>query len=108
MARNGSVDSMNYAELSELEARIGKLKMEKQSTERAELKAKLAAIAKEAGFTLEELFAKDGRRRGKGTVAIKYRDPKNPSNTWTGRGRQPRWLTAALKTRGVKKDDFLI
>ena len=106
MARNGSVDDMNFAELSELEARIGKLKTEKQSTERAELKAKLTAMAKEAGFDIQDLFGKDGRRRGKGSVAAKYRD--KAGNTWTGRGRQPRWMTAALKTRGVKKDDFLI
>ncbi|MFX8797513.1 H-NS histone family protein, partial [Acinetobacter baumannii] len=44
----------------------------------------------------------------RGTVAIKYRDPENPANTWTGRGRMPRWMAAATKKRGVKKEDFLI
>jgi DNA-binding protein H-NS len=38
---------------------------------------------------------------------VKYRDPKNPSNTWTGRGRPPRWMAAAVKS-GSKRDDFLI
>ena len=103
MARSDGVDNMSFSELTALEARIGKLKAEKQSSERAELKAKLSAMAKEAGFTLDELFG-DGRRRGKGTVAVKYRD-KN-GNTWTGRGRMPRWMTAALKTRGAKREDF--
>jgi len=41
-------------------------------------------------------------------VAVKYRDPQNPENTWTGRGRMPRWLTAVTKGGKVKKDDFLI
>jgi DNA-binding protein H-NS len=27
-------------------------------------------------------------------VAPKYRDPANPSNTWTGRGRMPQWVQA--------------
>jgi len=103
MARSDGVDNMSFSELSALEARIGKLKAEKQSSERAELKARLSAVAKEAGFTLDELFG-DGRRRGKGTVAVKYRD-KN-GNTWTGRGRMPRWMAAALKTRGAKREDF--
>jgi DNA-binding protein H-NS len=38
-------------------------------------------------------------------VAIKYRDKSG--NTWAGRGAQPRWLTAAIKT-GAKRDDFLV
>ncbi len=42
------------------------------------------------------------------TVAIKYRDPDNPENTWTGRGRMPRWMTAAIEGKGAKKEDFLI
>jgi DNA-binding protein H-NS len=36
---------------------------------------------------------------------IKYRD--NSGNHWSGRGAQPRWMTAAIKT-GAKRDDFLI
>lgn len=42
------------------------------------------------------------------TVAIKYRDPDNPENTWTGRGRMPRWMTAAIEGKGAQKEDFLI
>jgi DNA-binding protein H-NS len=49
-----------------------------------------------------------GRAKGKGTIAIKYRDPKNPGNTWTGRGRMPRWMTAATKGNKAKKEDFLV
>ena len=39
-------------------------------------------------------------------VKPKYRDPRT-GDTWAGRGVQPRWLTAALKT-GKKRDDYLI
>jgi DNA-binding protein H-NS len=38
-------------------------------------------------------------------VAPKYRDKSG--NTWSGRGAQPRWMTAAVKG-GAKRDDFLI
>jgi DNA-binding protein H-NS len=37
----------------------------------------------------------------------KYRNPAEPSETWAGRGKQPRWLTAQLKS-GKKIDDFRI
>jgi DNA-binding protein H-NS len=45
-------------------------------------------------------------RKGKGTVAVKYRDASG--NTWTGRGRMPRWMMAATKGGKAKKEDFLI
>src|SRR6516225_5860179 len=41
------------------------------------------------------------------TVAPKYRDPANPSQTWAGRGQAPRWLTA-YEAQGRKRDEFLI
>ena len=89
-----------------MQARIEKAKVEKQSAERAAVKQKLADMAKEHGFDIRELL--DGRKKGKGSVAAKYRDPKNPENTWTGRGRMPRWMAAATKGGKTSKDDFLI
>ena len=38
-------------------------------------------------------------------VAPKYRDKSG--NTWSGRGAQPRWMTAAIKG-GAKREHFLI
>ncbi len=87
----------------------------------AKVRAKLTKLAKAEGYTIEELFgggAKRGRKpaakkaaakpaRKLGKVAPKYRNPANPKETWTGRGKQPRWL-AALTAKGKKADDFLI
>ncbi|WFU79175.1 H-NS histone family protein [Bradyrhizobium sp. CIAT3101] len=38
-------------------------------------------------------------------VLPKYRNPDKPSETWAGRGKQPRWVTAQLKS-GKKLEDF--
>jgi DNA-binding protein H-NS len=46
-------------------------------------------------------------RRAYPRVFPKYRNPNEPSETWSGRGKQPRWLTAALKT-GHTIDEFVI
>jgi DNA-binding protein H-NS len=97
---------MTYAQLTEMEAKIERIKLEKQNSERAAVRKQLMDIAKEHGFDIRELM--DGRKKGKGTVAAKYRDPKNPENTWAGRGRMPRWMVAATKGGRVKKEDFLI
>ena len=107
MARMNGLERMTYAELVEAEGQIARLKIGKQSAERAEVRQKLMDMAKQHGFELSELFGKGGRK-GKGTVAPKYRDPKTPENTWTGRGRPPRWLAAATKGGKAKKEDFLI
>jgi DNA-binding protein H-NS len=107
MARKNSLDKMSYSDLATLRARIDGLMVEKQAAERATLRQKMADMAKDQGLSLDEVLGK-GRREGKGSVAIKYRDPKNPDNTWTGRGRMPRWMVAATKGSKAKKEDFLI
>jgi DNA-binding protein H-NS len=46
-------------------------------------------------------------RRPYPRVFPKYRNPAKPSETWAGRGKQPRWLKAELQS-GKKIDDFRI
>jgi DNA-binding protein H-NS len=106
MARATSLENMSYADLSELQARIERLKIEKQNAERTELRQRIIEMVKQAGFEMSDLFGKGGK--GKGAVAVKYRDPQNPENTWTGRGRMPRWMAAATKGGKAKKGDFLV
>jgi len=106
MARMNELERMSYAELVEAESQITRLKIEKQNAERAGVRQKLMDMAKQHGFEIGDLFGKG--RKGKGSVAAKYRDPKNPENTWTGRGRPPLWLVAATKGSKTKREDFLI
>ena len=99
-----SLGKMSYAQLVRAELEVARLKIAKQNQERAELRLKAIAMAKAHGFDIDELFGQ-GR---KGSVPVKYRDPKDPANTWTGRGRMPRWLVAATKGGKAKREDFLI
>lgn len=46
-------------------------------------------------------------RRPYPTVVPKFRNPDRPSETWAGRGKTPRWLTAKLES-GQRIDDFRI
>jgi len=107
MARSsGGLDDMSYAELSQMQIRIERLKVEKQTAERAALRERVLSMVKEAGFEIKDILGRSGK--GTGSVAIKYQDPQNPQNTWTGRGRMPRWMVAATKGGKVKKEAFLI
>lgn len=46
-------------------------------------------------------------RRPYPQVFPKYRNPAQPGETWSGRGKQPLWLAAQLRS-GKKLDDFRI
>ena len=48
--------------------------------------------ADQLGMTPQEVLDYSGRRKGK----PKYRNPDNPEQTWTGRGKKPSWLKDAL------------
>ena len=91
--------------LINLQRRIEQAILEKRVADAASTKEALRAMAERAGFSLNDLFGKRGARRGSGEV--KYRNPKDASQTWTGRGRKPNWLQDAVK-KGAKIDTFAI
>ena len=70
----------------------------------AKVKAKINAVLKSEGVTFAQVYGK--KRGSKGKVAPKYRNPGG-SETWSGRGKRPRWYVAALKA-GKKEKDLLI
>ncbi len=47
------------------------------------------------------------RRRPYPAVVPKFQNPDQPSETWAGRGKTPRWLAAKLES-GQRIDDFRI
>lgn len=71
------------------------------------LRAKIAAMAKAEGVSMDELFPLRGGSSKGSKVAAKYRNPANPAQTWSGRGRQPRWYAAAIKA-GKSERSLLI
>ena len=105
MATINGLDKMSYAELLKLQERIEAAIAEKRVEDAAATKEQLRAMAEKAGFSLNDLFGKRGARKGSGQA--KYRNPKDTSQTWTGRGRKPNWLVDALK-KGAKIDSFAV
>jgi DNA-binding protein H-NS len=103
MAKKNGLAKLSVAALTDLSRQIDRLMAEKQGAQRA----RKGALAKKHGSGVRDVVAR--RRKGKtGGSAAKYRDPRNPDNTWSGRGRPPRWMAAALKGGKAKKEDFLI
>jgi len=72
----------------------------KMMAEKAILEERLRKIAPEASMSKHE-------RRAYPKVVPKYRNPKNPNETWSGRGKQPRWLVSQIGG-GKRLDQFRI
>src|SRR5690606_19766555 len=105
---NVNLDRMSLKELIDLDAKVEKAIANARERERSDVKQKIEAIAQNAGFSVSELFGGRAPAGGKGRqVAAKYVNPENRSETWTGRGRKPRWLTAKLE-KGAKLEDFAV
>ncbi|OBY24830.1 H-NS histone family protein [Leisingera sp. JC1] len=91
--------AMSSAELKQLQADLkqaldARLRRDLWDAEKAAEKA-----VEEYGFSLEQVFPYPNQRpseRRMKKAPPKYRNPENPEETWTGRGRKPRWITEAL------------
>ena len=102
-----NIEKLSYKELLQLQTKIAAAIEKRKADEKSAVKRKMMELAAASGFELDELVgAKRGVRKGS-TVAPKYRHPKDPTLTWTGRGRQPKWLAAEL-AKGRKLESFLI
>jgi DNA-binding protein H-NS len=92
------LNSMSVDELWSLHENISSMLVRKISAEKAQLELRLHQLGtKEAS----------GARRPYPQVLPKYRNPAKPSETWAGRGKQPHWVIAQLKS-GKKLDDFRV
>lgn len=101
-----NLDKLSLKDLQDLENRVKKAIAGAKAREQEEFKADVMALAVKRGIMLTEVFG--GGKGGKGgKVAVKYRNRDNPAETWTGRGRQPKWLAAAIK-KGAKLADFAL
>ena|SRR6266508_1580315 len=104
MARLG-FRRMSLDELLTLRDRVDTAVSSKVAQERRSLEEKLSKLEDYQARKVSTKARGLGRRGRK--LSAKYRNPRNRSETWAGRGLRPRWLTAALKT-GKRLEDFLV
>jgi DNA-binding protein H-NS len=96
------LDTMQFDELWLWHEELTKILSEKITAEKLELEKRLAQLNRPVQ-TMTNLPP----RRKYPRVLPKYCNPTAPTETWSGRGKQPRWLVAALQS-GHKLEDFRI
>ena len=107
---NPNYDKMSMKDLLDHQARIHKALAGAKERALVDARAEVNNLLARRGLSMDDLgegSRKSGRGGKGGKVAPKYRNPDDSSETWTGRGRQPRWLVAKI-AKGHKVDQFKI
>lgn len=96
------------SQYAELKAQIAKLQEQADDARRKEVSTVIAEIKQkivEFGLSAHDLGFAEAARRGrppkKAPLPPKFQDPKS-GNTWSGRGKPPKWIV------GKNRDRFLI
>jgi DNA-binding protein H-NS len=104
------LQSIPLDELWSLHEEITRVLSARITAQKRELEQRLLTLNQRQG----PIPARNGRpakptneRRRYPQVSPKYRNPFVPGETWSGRGKRPRWLVAALKAGG-RIEDFAI
>ena len=92
--------ALPFDELRSLHRELGTLIAERRHEALQQLRDQAAML----GFSAEDL-APPKLKRGK--AAPRFRDPADPHNIWTGRGKPPQWMQDLLD-RGHDRNEFAI
>ncbi|MCX9158038.1 H-NS histone family protein [Niveibacterium sp. 24ML] len=108
------LSDLSMQDLKRLALRLQREITLRQSGTVKTVRRQVEAALRAAGLDWEDVMGLSGlgapskpRRQPSGPVAIKYRNPNNVHQTWTGRGRQPAWVQAHLAS-GRSLDALLI
>lgn len=100
------LSTLSIKELKALQTRIAKEIEGFHDRSKRQALAELEEKARALGFSLAELTG-TAKIRKRAPAVVKYVNPADESDTWSGRGRKPRWFAQALQA-GKRPEDFAI
>jgi DNA-binding protein H-NS len=112
MSKKLSFDAMSIDEMWQLHEEISRILSVRLTSEKRELEKRLVQLHREKEKPQSRLADRPSKNvprqvRKYPRVFPKYRNPNEPTETWSGRGKQPRWLATALTT-GHTIEEFVI
>ena len=100
--KGNAIAAMSMDELWRLHEQVASILARKIAEEKARVEERLRRLQ-----NLNSMMSSNWPRRPYPKVLPKYQNPKDPAETWSGRGKQPHWVQAQLKA-GKKLEHFLI
>lgn len=109
-----ALEKFSWGELQQLQFQLTREINDRRSEEKQKVVEEFAAFAKAKGFSIDEFIlvqpamhaapkhcSSVSKRR---PARLKYRHPEIADQTWTGRGKTPRWIRAWLDAGGSISD----
>lgn len=90
------LSKMSEKELAKLEKELEKEVQSRAKGKREAARKAAAAAAEKHGFSLNDLVGTVKAKGKKQAAPAKYKNPADPKQTWSGRGRQPVWFKEAV------------
>ncbi|MEO8241650.1 MAG: H-NS histone family protein [bacterium] len=101
-----NINNLSLKELKDLQSQVAKAISSFEDRKKKAALADLEEMARSKGFSLAELTGTAVVRK-RSPASPKYANPADSTDTWSGRGRKPRWFEAALKS-GKRPEDLAI
>jgi len=107
MANTINLDKLNKDDLLALAKQVeGQLKVV-ETRRQKDAKAEAEKVAQKYGFSLSDLVGPSAKSP-KTKRLDKYRHPDDPTQTWSGHGRRPKWFLKLTEEKGINADDLII
>jgi DNA-binding protein H-NS len=101
------LENMSLDDLKKLSRDVERAIASFEDRKRREARKAMEKVAREFGLSVEEVVGAQKSAPGRPSKsAAKFRNPANPSDTWSGRGRQPGWYKEAI-AKGKSPDSML-
>lgn len=101
-----NLEKLTLPELKDLSRDVTKAITSFEERRKREAWAALEEKAREFGFSVSEL-AGTKVTRTRAPAVPKFKNPNNTEETWSGRGRQPKWFAEALAA-GLPEDKLRV
>ena len=101
------LDGLSIPELRNLSKDIDREIKQREVETKRQVLNQMKELAGQIGMTVEEVLGARGNKVKKTRGKPKFRNPADPEQTWTGKGKRPAWLKEAIQ-RGISLEDMEI
>ena len=101
------LDSMSLEDLKKLSRDVERAIASFEERKKKEARKAMEKVARDFGLSVEEVIGTQKAPSRKSKSEAKYRNPANPAETWSGRGRQPGWYKDAV-AKGKSPESMLV